>query len=113
MAKGSKTGGRDFRPGAPGPGRPKGSRDKVPRTFKASVRAIFAEVAEEQPALLRDAILRGIQADPPKSYPYLQLAAHYLDGKPAERPQVVGLSRLTDEELRTLDSLLARGGIEE
>lgn len=109
MARGFKTGGRDFQLGAPGPGRPKGSRDKVPRTFKASVRAIFAEVAAEQPGLLRDAILRGIQADPPKSYPYLQLAAHYLDGKPAERPHLTGLAKLSDEELQLLDRLLVSG----
>jgi hypothetical protein len=30
------------------------------------------------------AMRAGLLADPPKSFQYLQLAAHYLDGKPAD-----------------------------
>ena len=108
MARGQKTGGRDFQVGNPGPGRPKGSRDKVFRTFKASVRTIFLDVAENDPALLREAIILGIQATPPKSFPYLQLAAHYLDRKPVERLQIKGLGRLTDTDLEALEELLTR-----
>jgi len=80
----------------------------VPRTFKASVRAIFIDVAENDPALLREVIIRGIQANPPKSFSYLQLAAHYLDGKPVERLQIKGLGRLTDTDLEALKGLLTR-----
>jgi hypothetical protein len=82
MAIGKKTGGRDFLPGEGG--RKKGSKDKVPRTFKASVRAIFAEIASTKPKLIRNAIVEGLKAPPPKSLPYLQLGALYLDGKPFE-----------------------------
>jgi hypothetical protein len=80
MAIGKKTGGRDFLPGEGG--RKKGSRDKVPRSFKASVRAIFEDIASMKPKVIRNAIVEGLKAPPPKSFPYLQLAATYLDGKP-------------------------------
>ncbi len=82
MAKGKKTGGRDFRPGEGG--RKKGSKDKIPRTFAASVRAVYAEVASTKRKVIRRAIIEGLEAPPPKSFPYLQLGALYLDGKPVE-----------------------------
>jgi len=82
MALGKKSGGRNFRPGQGG--RKKGSRDKIPRTFKASVKAIYEEIASNDPGIIRRAIVRGLSAPPPKSFPYVQLGAHYLDGKPTE-----------------------------
>lgn len=84
MAVGKKTGGRDFRPGQGG--RKKGSKDKIPRSVKASMRAIFEDIATNDPQVIRDAMIKGLTAPPPKSFSYLQLMAHYLDGKPAERP---------------------------
>lgn len=66
------------------PGRPKGSRDKVTRTFKASIKHVFEEVATEDPELIRTAVLRGLRGRPREAFPYVQLAAFYLDGKPAE-----------------------------
>jgi hypothetical protein len=92
MAIGKKTGGRDFRPGQGG--RRKGAKDRIPRTFKASVRAIFEEVAATHPQMLRDAVTKGLAAPPPKSYPYLQLLAHYVDGKPTEPPSGTGADGL-------------------
>jgi hypothetical protein len=68
----------------PGPGRPKGSHDKIPRSVKASIRAVFEEVATEDPELIRRAVRAGLEAPPPKSFPYLQLAAFYVDGRPVE-----------------------------
>jgi hypothetical protein len=106
MAQGRKTGGRDFRAG--NPGRPSGIQEAVPRSVKASVRAILAEVVADEPTLLREAIRRGLAAPPPKSFPYLQMAAHYLDGKPAEEAQWPGIACLTDSELETFNTLLKR-----
>lgn len=86
MALGKKTGGRDFRPGQGG--RKKGSKDKIPRSVKASIAAIYEEVASDNPEIIRDAIVRGLKAPPPKSFPYVNLGALYLDGKPTERSDV-------------------------
>lgn len=109
MARGKKTGGRNFTKGDPRAGRPKGSRDKIPRSFKTSVRALFEEVANQKPDLLKSTIERGLKAAAPKSFQYLQLAAYYIDGKPAETIKVQpDLSKLTDEELESLEKLLAR-----
>ena len=52
-----------------------------------------------------DAIVAGLEADPPRSFPYVALAAAYLDGKPAngEPPppqQLADLSTLSREQLR-------------
>lgn len=66
-------------------GRPRGSKDAVPRTFKASIKAMYEKLATEQPELFENAITRdlanrrGIAA-----FHHVQLAAHYLDGKPAD-----------------------------
>ncbi len=83
MALGKKTGGRDFGPGQGG--RKKGSKDKIPRSVKASIATIYEEIASDTPEIIRDAIVRGLKAPPPKSFPYVNLGALYLDGKPTER----------------------------
>ena len=114
MAIGHKTGGRDWTPEAPGPGRPTGSLNKVPPTVKASVRAVFQDIVATEPALIREAILKGLRAAPPRSFAYLQLCAAYLDGKPADNLQVVrNFGQFTDDELADLGSLLARAAGEE
>jgi hypothetical protein len=80
----------------PGPGRPPGARDKIPRSVKASIRKIFEEIASTEPELIRAGIIAGLQAEPPKSFPYLQLAAAYVDGRPAENVKMeIGVRRLT------------------
>ena len=52
------------------------------------MRAVFEDIATTEPETIRDAILRGLKAHPPKSLPYLQLAALYLDGPPAQAVDV-------------------------
>jgi hypothetical protein len=71
-------------------GRRKGSKDKVPRSLKMSIVRICQEVVTQDPALIRRAIRNGLKARPPASFPYLQLAAHYLDGRPGVRVEVKG-----------------------
>jgi len=72
-------------------GRPRGRRNKLPG---GSVRATCQWLANERPELLHDAIVRGLAAGPPKSFPYVQLAAYYLDGKPVERVMLQGTTRM-------------------
>jgi len=108
MARGKKTGGRNFAKGHH-TGRKKGSKDAVPRSFKASIKAVFADVASTDPALITRAIRKGLAAAPPKSFPYLQLAAYYIDGKPAETVRVQpDLSKLSDEEFDMVETLMAK-----
>ena len=74
-----------WKPGqAPKSHRPKGAKDKVPRSLKASIRAICRAIGTEKPEVIERALLEGIKARPPKSFQYLQLWAHYTDGKPGD-----------------------------
>ena len=88
MVRGMKTGRRDFQPG--NPGRPKGSKNKVPGSLKATVVVILAELAaedrEQWKQTIRDAIREGGRV----AFPYIQLAAYYLDGKPVDRVNIQG-----------------------
>ena len=82
--------GKPFVKGAPRAGRPKGSRNKAP----SSVRALLERLAADKPQLYERAILRGLAAGGARSYPFVALAAAYLDGKPVERVQVVADARM-------------------
>src|SRR5215470_3677349 len=70
---------------APRGGRKKGSRDRVPRSLKASVARVLSDLVATEPDLIRRALVRGLAAPPPISLPYLRMAAEYLDGPPPER----------------------------
>ncbi len=85
MAKGRKTGGRDFVPRDPRAGRPKGVKDKVPCSLKASLKRIYEELVGENEAEIKEAIRKKLlQAD---NF-HVQIAIHYLDGKPADQVHV-------------------------
>lgn len=75
------------------PGRPKGSKDVVPRTFKGTVKRIFEEVATENPDLIHAAIVKGLKAPAPKSFQYLQLLTVTIDGREA---QAIPLEQIRD-----------------
>jgi len=80
-----------FTKGDPRCGRPKGAKNKLPG---GSIRAMFKWLAEEHPNLYRDAIVRGLRAREAKSFPFVALAAAYIDGKPVERLLVQADTRL-------------------
>jgi len=89
MARGTKTGGRDFQKGnRMSKGRPNGSKDKIPRAFKASVALLFRELGEEDRERWKATIQRVMRVGGRAAFPYFQLAAHYLDGKPADKVNV-------------------------
>jgi len=71
-------------------GRPKGAKNRTP----GSIRAALAQLATEEPKLIEAAIRRGLQAKDGRAFPFVQLAAYYLDGKPVQRLQVDQQSRM-------------------
>ena len=82
--------GRPFVKGDPRAGRKKGSKNRTP----ASVKALLEQLARERPELYERAIRRGLAARGARSYAFVALAAHYLDGKPIERVCVQADARL-------------------
>jgi len=76
--------------GDPRCGRPRGARNRTP----TSVRALLERLAADKPELYEQAIKRGLAAGGARSYPFVALAAAYLDGKPVERVQVVADARM-------------------
>jgi len=83
MARARKTGGRDFRRG--NPGRPKGAKNKIPGSVKASIKRIFEELGAEYPEEWRAAIRRAMKQGGGTGFRYFELAAAYLDGRPVQR----------------------------
>lgn len=68
------------------PGRPKGSRDKIPKSVKASIKALCEEIAADPKGnkSIRSAITRGIRAHVKYAHLYVRLVAEYVDGKPVD-----------------------------
>jgi hypothetical protein len=59
-----------------GPGRKKGSKDVVPQSFKASIKAVYEDLLTNDPELVKSAVLRGLQARKPKeAFLYVRLFA--------------------------------------
>lgn len=71
-------------------GRPRGARNVVPANVKASVRSVLEELAQSNREQIKEAILKGVNSRPPHSLRYVELVAHYVDGKPAETVNLKG-----------------------
>lgn len=82
------------------------ARRTLTQVRNASVERILADIVGTQPELLYDAIIEGLKAAPPRSFPYIGLAAAYLDGRPIDAPPPED-NRPDLSEL-TRDQLLAR-----
>lgn len=95
MAKGKKTGGRPFAKG--NPGRPKGSKNKIPGSVKASVKGIFEKLAVEDREAWERALKRTMRKGGAVAFPYFNLAAAYIDGKPVTRVQVEEVQQIVIE----------------
>lgn len=112
MAKGKKTGGRNFKKG--NGGRKKGAKDKVPRGLKAkvegSIKSMYEALLLGDPQLFVDRIRRDLKkGSGTVGFQHVQLAAYYLDGKPAETIKVrPDLSRLSDAELAAWEQLMMK-----
>jgi len=71
-------------PNRKGHGRTKGAKDKWPRSFPGTMKALYLEYARGNAAGLMQAIHRGIHAPAPKSFQYLQLFDRAIDGNDAD-----------------------------
>ncbi len=67
---------------------PDGTTTTLAQIERASIKRIIKDLATTQPELFRDAIIAGLLAPAPRSYPYVFLAAQYLDGKPVDAEPV-------------------------
>lgn len=113
MAKGKKTGGRNFKKGQGG--RKKGAKDKVPRGLKAkiagSIRSMYEALLNGEPQLFENRIRRDLKkGSGTVGFQHVQLAAYYLDGKPAETIKIKpDLSKYTTDEVKQMERLIAKG----
>lgn len=69
-------------------GRPRGAKNKTPRSVKRSLAEVLEHIERDHDGDIQAALLAGIRAKPPKSFPYLQLAYHYRVGKPKDTMDV-------------------------
>lgn len=107
MARGKKTGGRNFKKGQGG--RKPGAKDKVPRSFKRNVEAFFREVHTTHPDLLFAAVVRGMKAAPSVSIRFVELWLNFVHGKPPQTITVApDLSGLSEDELRAWEGLMLK-----
>jgi hypothetical protein len=71
-------------------GKPKGAKDEVPRSFKASIRAVYEKLQDERPELFINAIERGLLSRRPKeAFPYVKLYAELI-GEMKQQVEVSG-----------------------
>lgn len=85
MARGKKTGGRDFLPG--NPGRPEGAKDIVPRSAAAAIRGLFARFGNDT-ALMAKVMEEGLTARAPISLGYYKLLIENNIGLPEQNVNV-------------------------
>ena len=71
-----------------GPGRPKGSKNHVPKKFKKALENAFLVIGHENPELVKAAIEKGLRGQPREAFPFVQLFSFYNHGKP---PDVIDL----------------------
>ena len=83
MAKGKKTGGRDFQKG--NLGKPTGAKDTVPRSVRKSIKAIYENILTRSGAEVEKGIERRLKRG---DFLHVKLAAEYLDGKPVTQVEV-------------------------
>lgn len=86
MARGKKTGGRDFEKG--NPGKAVGTKDKVPRGY---IRAIFRQLLEEPDFF--ESVKRSLRLaakDPKLAIQLVQEIADRLEGRPKQSVEMLG-----------------------
>ncbi len=68
-----------------GPGRPPGTKNKIPATIKAAFQTVYHQLLKEEPEVFEAALRRGITSKKPtEAFAYLAIASHYVYGKPVE-----------------------------
>lgn len=76
---------RPYRKGQSGnpKGKPKGAKDKVPRSAKRAVELLIERFGTDT-ALLEKALRKGLEAKAPSSFPYLKLVVEQSVGAPEQ-----------------------------
>lgn len=88
-------------------GKPKGAKDEVPRSFKASIRAVYEKLQHERPEMFVNAIERGLTSRRPKeAFPYVKLFAELL-GEMKQQVEVSGALDVTQAR-ESISSRIAR-----
>lgn len=82
----------------PGPGRPKGSKDRVPRSAKRMVEDLLERLGAD-PKVIEPALLKGIAAKPPSSFPYIKLLVEKLTGAPEQTINLPRVKELVHERI--------------
>lgn len=103
---------------AKGAGRKQGSKDEIPRSVKASLRAVYQEIVNDDPEILKTAVTRGLLERNSKArFPYVRLFAE-LYGELKQQVELSGAVTVSDEQLgdirQQLDQLAAKyaaGGV--
>lgn len=89
-------------------GKPVGAKDTVPRSFKASVKAVYEQIVSEDPDILKAAVLRGLQARKPKeAFAYVRMLAE-MQGELKQQIELSGQVAIDDERLRAIRQQLDR-----
>ena len=70
------------------PTKKRGQYNQVFPLAEASVKKLLEEVVTENPERIRKTVRRGIDRGGSVGFHYVQLSAHYLDGKPPVKMQL-------------------------
>ena len=70
------------------PTKKRGQYNQVFPLAEASVKKLLEEVVTENPERIRKTVRRGISRGGSVGFQYVQLSAHYLDGKPPVKLQL-------------------------
>lgn len=69
-------------------GKPKGAKDRYPRSAKRAVELLLERFGNDE-ALIAKALRAGLAANPPASFPYLKLVIEQIGGAPEQPVSVV------------------------
>ena|SRR3990167_82930 len=72
-----------WRKGDGHPGKPKGAKDKLPRSGRACIRMLLEKYGSDE-ALLSQALSGGLEAKAPINFPYLKLLIEQHAGAPEQ-----------------------------
>jgi hypothetical protein len=87
------------------PGRQKGTKNAIPTSVKASLRAVMEEVAASETKTVRGALMTGLRGGPRDAHHYVKLMAEYVDGKPMD---TLAIQRFDENELTQAHARLDR-----
>jgi hypothetical protein len=89
-------------------GKPKGAKDLIPRSFKATLLSVYEKVCSDEPELIERAVMSGLRSRRPKeAFPFVKLYAE-LRGELKQvlqfqdAPPLLVVDQLTAEDIAQL-----------